>query len=432
MDDPHESFNSAQAFYERGELLRAQQRHGDAAAMFQRALQADANHAPSYAMLALCWLREEGKSVEAIDAARRGVALSPDSAFLQSILALAIASSAKEGQDSVLREAREVASHAVQLDPDSDLAHTVEAQIFLRLRKFADAEQSARRALALDTENGGAAEVLSIALLQQRKDSDNADLVRYQLENRPDDDSSHTSAGWLALRTGRHKEANQHFLEALRLNPMNEGARLGLVESFRARSFVYRSYLCFCHMMNRFSGGTQMGIMLGGFLVYRMLGSWLKTASPFWGRVLVAVWLTLVLWSHLARGFGSFFMLFDGFARNALRPRERGEAIAVGGCTVGALVCLGLALSGSFPYMGYAALALFFSAITSAAAFMNDHYVGKYVYASAAVATGLGALVTVVDILMPVQAISGSDAFTVTVYIGVAITWMRGFRVLYA
>lgn len=432
MDDSQDGFSSAQAFYERGELLRAQQRHGDAATMFQRALQADANHAPSYAMLSLCWLREEGKKAEAVDAARRGVALSPDSAFHHSILALAIASSAKDGQDSVLKEAREVATHAVQLDPDSDLACTVEAQIYLRLRDYAKAEKSARRALALDPENGGAAEVLSIALLQQHKDGDNADLVRYQLENHPDDDSSHTSAGWLALRTGNHKEANKHFLEALRLNPMNEGARLGLVESFRSRSWVYRSYVRFCHAMTRFSGGTQMGIMLGGFLAYRMLGSWLMKVAPFWAAVLTAVWLTLVLWSHLARGFGSFFMLFDSFARNALRPRERGEAVAVGGATMGALICLGLALSGSFPSMGYAAISLFFSAIASAAAFTNDHYVGKYLYGSAAVVAGLGALVTVVDILMASQAVSGSEAFTLTLYTGIAVTWMRGFRVLYA
>lgn len=432
MDTSHDSFNSAEACHQRGELLRVQQRHADAAQMFQRALQADANYAPSYAMLALCWMREDGKAAQAVDAARRGVALEPENAFHRSVLALAIAASAKDGQDAVLQEARVVASHAVQLDPDSDFSHAIEAQIYLRLRKYPEAEASARRALALDMENSGAAEVLSIALLQQHKDEDNAGLVRYQLENRPDDDSSHTSAGWLALRQGRHREANQHFLEALRLNSMNEGARLGLVESFRARSWVYGGYLRFCHAMSRFSEGAQNGIMIGGFIAYRMLKGYLDTVSPFLAGVLVAVWLTFALWSHLARGFGSFFMLFDGFARRALKPVERWEGIAVGGVTLAALCCLASGLALGFKDANYAALALFFSAIVSAAAFTNDHYWGKYVYGTAAGIAALGALLTLVNMLLPTGMPFGSLAFVVTVVLGVAVSWLRPLRVLYA
>ncbi|MFZ4763372.1 MAG: tetratricopeptide repeat protein [Roseimicrobium sp.] len=425
--------NSAEACFQRGELLRAQQRYSDAAELFQRALAADANHAPSYTMLALCWMREEGKRAQAVDAARRGVALEPEDSFHRSVLALAIAATAKDGQDSVLEEARVVASHAVQLNPDSDFSVAVESQLYLRLRKYAAAEASARRALALNVENAWAAEVLSIALLQQHKDEDNASLVSYQLENRPDDDSSHTSAGWLALRKGRHREANKHFLEALRLNPMNEGARLGLVESFRARSWVYGPYVRFCHAMSRFSEGAQTGIMIGGFVAYRVLREYLNTVSPFWASVLVAVWLTLALWSHLARGVGSFFMLFDGFARRALRPVEFWEGVAVGGATLCALLCLGLSVAAALQEARFAALALFFSAIVSAAAFTNDHYWGKYLYAVAAVVAGLGALVTIADAFLPGGVgLAGGAAFLVTILLGVAVSWLRPLRVGYA
>jgi tetratricopeptide (TPR) repeat protein len=423
---------SAQACFERGQLLRSQQRHEDAARMFQQALQADPNHAPSYAMLALCWMREDGKKMQAVEAARRAVALKPEDAFMRGVLALAIANSAKDGQDSVLQQARLAATEAVQLDADSDFAHTVEAQIYLRLRKYPEAEASARRALAIDTENTIATEVLSAALLMQRKDEDNEHLVRYQLENNPEDDSSHTSAGWRALMRGEHREANKHFLEALRLNPMNEGARLGLVESYRARSWVYGGYLRFCHAMNRFSEGTQNAIMIGGFIAYRLLHSALKGISPILASALVAVWLTLAFWSHLARGIGSFFMLFDGFARRALKPVEKWEGIAVGGATLVALLYLLASLMTAEAGLNLVALALFFSAIASAAAFTNDHHVGKYVYGAAAAVAGVGAAVTLISLAVPFPKGVGEISFSAAVFTGFVISWLRPFRVLYA
>lgn len=423
---------SAQACFERGQLLRRQQRHEDAARMFQQALQADPNHAPSYAMLALCWMREDGKKMQAVEAARRAVTLEPEDAFMRGVLALAIANSAKDGQDSVLQQARLAATEAVRLDPDSDFAHTVEAQIYLRLRKYPEAEASARRALAIDTENTTATEVLSAALLLQRKDEDHDHLVRYQLENNPEDDSSHTSAGWRALMKGQHREANKHFLEALRLNPMNEGARLGLVESYRARSWVYGGYLRFSHAMNRFSEGKQNAIMIGGLVAFQLLRRALQGISPFLASALVAVWLTLVFWSHLARGVGSFFMLFDGFARRALKPVEKWEGIAVGGATLTALLYLLGSWATSEAGLSMVALALFFSAIASAAAFTNDHHVGKYVYGVAAGIAGVGAVVTLFSLVLPFPQGVGEMSSTVAVLIGFVISWLRPFRVMYA
>jgi tetratricopeptide (TPR) repeat protein len=421
---------SAQACFERGQLLRRQQRHEDAARMFQQALQADPNHAPSYAMLALCWMREEGKKAQTVEAARRAVALEPENSFMRGVLALAIANSAKDGQDHVLQQARLAATEAVQLDPDDDFVHTVEAQIYLRLRKYPEAEASARRALALDTENTVATEVLSAALLLQHKDADNDHLVRYQLENNPEDDSSHTSAGWRALMQGNHREANKHFLEALRLNAVNEGARLGLVESFRARSWVFGGFVRFSHAMSRFSPRAQQAIFIGGLIAFQTLYRTLAAVSPFLASVVVGVWLTFVMWSHLARGFSSFFMLFDKFARRSLRPREKAEGLVVGGTTLFALLLLllGLVLPGLWQS---ASLALFCSALVSASAFTNEHHLGKYVYAVAAGVAGAGAVLAVLGVITPALTVVGTVALLVTTLLGVAISWLKNFRVLY-
>jgi len=431
MNPDQETIGSADACFQRGLLLRAQQRHVDAASMFKKALEADANHAASYAMLALCWMRDEETAGKAVDAARRGVTLEPEDAFHHSVLAMAISSTAKPGQNGILKEALAAAEKAVELDAYSPVSHSVKASLLLQLGKFAEAEASAREALAIDTESEQATEVLSIALLRQHKDEDNAGLVRYQLETRPDDDSSHTSAGWLALKQGNHKEANRHFSEALRLNPMNDFARMGLVESYRARSIVYSSFVRFATAMDRFSGGRQTAIMIGGFIAYRILGSYLSKVAPFWAFVLIAAWLLLALWSHLARGFGSFFMVLDPSARRALKPKEFWEGVVVGGSTLLAFGCLLLSFKLGRA-AGEGALAVFFSAAVSAAAFTNDHHLGKYIYAGAAVVAGFGAMVVLVAMLSPTRFPFEALFLLITVYTGVAVSWLRPLRVLYA
>ena len=434
MESPDITEQTCDDCYRRGQLLLHRSRFAEAAEWFQRGIGTDPNHAPSYAMLALSWTRDDTHKEQAVDAARRAIALEPEMSFYRSVLAIAMANRAKDGQNSVIRLALVEAQEATRLDPDSDFAHAVEARLQLRLRNYPEAEAAARRALALDTENTSAAEVLSAALLLQKKDEDNASLVNYQLQNNPEDDATHTSAGWLALSKGDHKTANGHFLEALRLNPMNEGARLGLVESYRARSFVYNSFIRFCHMMSRFSDRGQNGIMFGGLIVYNVLRNVLKHVSPFLSSVLVAVWLTLVFWSHLARGFSSFFMVFDRYARRSLKAREMWEGIAVGGVTIAALVFLAMSIAKGSDVHQIAAITLFSSAIVSAAAFTNDHYIGKWVYGVAALIAAGGALFCVTAILIPMRVnvdVFGLALMT-SIVLGVATSWLRALRVGYA
>jgi len=422
---------SAETCFQRGELLRRQSRMAEAAQFYQQALAADPHHVQSLAMLALCWMSDESKKREAVDAAQRAVSLEPEVAFYHGVLALTISHTAKEGFKAPLQQALAEAKEAVRLEPYNDFTHAVEAQIQLRLRKYPEAEAAAKRALQRNTENTAAAEVLSIALLQQRKDEDNADLVRYQLDRNPEDSSSHTSAGWLALRTGDHKQANQHFLEALRLDPMNESARLGLVESYRARSSIYRAFIAFAHMMSQFTEGRQTAIAIGGVVAYNVLRGALSKVSPFLASLLMAVWLTFVLWSHLARGFSSFLMLFDGYARRSLRRREVWEGIAVGGMTALALVLLAL----SFRWVvdgQFAALALLFSAVVCSASFTNEHYIGKHIFDVAAFVATVCAFYFTAAILLHLRLPGDGTALSTAVIFGVAAMWMRGLRIGYS
>lgn len=423
---------SPEAAFARGRLLQSQHRVQDAISCYKQALELDADHVPSYIMLALCWMEDDDTAPKSVDAARRAVALEPENAFARSVYALALNANAKDGQTAAIKEALKQAQEAVGLDPDADFSHAVAARLHLRLRDYPNAEVSARAALALDTENTMAAEALSIALLSQKKDGDNQALIDYQLQRNAEDDSAHTSAGWMAVMQGDHEKANRHFMEALRINPMSENARMGLIESYRARSWFYRSYLRFGHWMNQFTEGRQNLIMIGGFIGYRVLSSYLRTVSPMLASVLIGAWLMLALWSHVARGLSTFFVAMDRFARQALKRREYWEGVMVGGLLFLALAALVLGYAWGVEESGLAALAFVFAAVANAAAFTNDHHIGRHVYAVAAGIAAAGAVyisaAIFLDLALPLAGTLGLAA----ILIGVLVSWLRPFRVLYA
>ncbi|MGV3659604.1 MAG: tetratricopeptide repeat protein [Prosthecobacter sp.] len=428
----HSLHPSPEAAFARGRLLQSQHRLQDAIACYKQALELDAHHTPSFIMLALCWMENDATAPQSVDAARRAVALEPENAFARSVYALALNATAKDGQAGPVKEALKQAEEAVGLDPDSDFSHAVLAQLHLRLRDFPKAEASARAALALDTENTMAAQALSAALLLQKKDADNQDLINYQLQRNAEDDQAHTSAGWMAVMQGDHKKANHHFLEALRLNPMSENARMGLIESYRARSWFYGSYLRFCHWMNQFTEGRQNAIMIGGFIGYKVLSGYLKDVAPFWANLLIAAWLLFALWSHLARGLSTFFVAMDRFARQSLRPREYWEGVIVGGLLFLALGTFMLGYAWDLEHAGIAALACVFAAVTNAAAFTNDHHIGRHLYSLAAAIAGLGAAYVTTAIFLGVGSTLVLPIALVAILTGVVVSWLRPFRVLYA
>lgn len=422
---------NASTHFARGRLLQAQHRFTDAVKCYRQALELDPNHSPSYVMLALCWLNDDSTVANAVDAAQRAVGLEPEDPFAHGVLALTLNAKAKDGQTSAIQDALKHAEAATSIDPDSDFAHAVTARIHLRLRDYPQAEASARKALQLDTENTMAAEVLSAALLMQKKDQDHQSLIDYQLQRDPDDDSAHTSAGWQALMQGDHKRANQHFMEALRLSPMSESARMGLVESFRARSAPYRLMLRFSHFMNQFTQGRQNMIMVGGFLAYHVARTLLQPVSPFLVSIIGGVWLLLVMWSHLARGLSSLFIVMDRFARQALRPREYWEGIVVGGLVLVALAALILGHVFEVNESDQAALIFLAAALANAAGFTNEHHIGRYAYAIAGGIAGFGAVYAAVAVFGNIPLPSAGLFAMTSVIIGVAVSWLKMFRVWY-
>ena len=419
------STDNPEALLRRAHLLMDQGRHADAAEWFQQVLAINPDDAHTLSQLALCWVHDPARRAHAVHAARQAIALAPDISYHHAVLAIKLIEIARPGQDGLVREAGAAATKALELDPESSLAHSIQGLSLLRLHKYQGAEVAARRALALNTADTLAAQVLAMALLNLRKDGDLKSLVDWQLSENPEDAAAHVSAGFQALRLGQHRKACDHFREALRIDPSSNAAREGLIHSFRARSLIYRLYLQFCHFMLRFGRKGSGAVMLTGYVGYRFAYASLKDSHPAIAWSLAGLWLVFALWTFLARGLGSALMLTDRFVRMAIRPKERWEGACVGGMVLLALLCLGFGLGRSDLGLVLAALACFLSAIPVASAFSNEHHIGKWIDLAVAVVGGGAALLFVAVVVLNLPVRAEFLLFQTAAFSGIAISWMR-------
>ncbi len=405
------------------ELLRGLQlkdlgRYADAERAFKEALAQEPNDAFALHQLAACQLHQPQRQRDALATIDRAIAVEPNDAdhhVIRSYI-LSVLDRPKEG--------RTAAQTALGLDPHHAGAFTAEAQAHLQMEQWPRAEQSARQALALDADNSAAANQLAQALRLQNKNAENAAHLAGMLTRDPEDPFTHANAGWAALQRGEHRAAEVHFREALRLDPDFESAREGLFNSFRARSPIYRAYLSYCFFMQRLSAGSRWAVIIGLYV-----GSRVARDIPG-GFILVALYMLFVLWVWVAKPVGNFFLLFDSFARYALRPREKLEAAAVGGALgLGLAVLIG---SLAFGWSGamLPGIGLIAASFPLSMTFTNGSRPGSWLFGSVAALTLLGALLSALAGYLPSIDSAATQIFTVGAIGCLASTWLGNIPAL--
>jgi hypothetical protein len=231
--------------------------------------------------------------------------------------------------------------------------------------------------------------LLAIVLRMQGKKWETEVAVGQLLAEDPEDAWAHANAGWAALARSDHKKAEEHFRESLRLDPGDEHARSGLLESFKARSPLYRAYLKYIFWMARFEKGTRWMIIIGLYLGFRVGRALLEKVHPLLAVIFVIAYLTLVFGGWLASGIGNLLVLADRSARYALERREILEAIFVGGgFFVGFLLVLAGMASGTLP-LALVGGALVVAAIPWSLTFTNDSPAGRRLFGAIGIAVYL-------------------------------------------
>jgi tetratricopeptide (TPR) repeat protein len=333
-----EQFSSYQANLQRGEMLRNQSRHAEAEKYLQQAITEQPSNAEGYYQLAFCYCNWSNHGQKALDTIDRALSLDPNRAEFYSLWAWILGNLGKQ------KDAIQVADHALEINPHSILALNAQTRAYSALHDWKQAEAHARRTLALNSRNELAANLLAQALRQQDRLQESDAVTASLLAQVPDNAMAQCNAGWSALQAGDHRRANQHFLEALRLDPDYDYARRGLLHSFNSKVWIYRIYFQFVAWLGKHRKGMRYFLLAVIYVVYRLVITELRAEfgeqSVYWIFVVVALYFIIF---GFGRSFGNFFLLFDRFARHALNPKEKRLSILV---AIGYGLILGIEIQG--------------------------------------------------------------------------------------
>ena len=341
----------------RGSLLFSQRRYDLAVEELRLALAEDPQNAQAHSFLGIC-LAELGRYDEAQREAGEGIALSPSEPLPHYAMAIVLLS--RRRPEEALRAVEE----AVRIDPEDADHHCLHAQVLFALRRWPDALAAAERGLQCDGEHTGCTNFRAMALIKLGRRSEAGHTLEAALARDPEDALSHANQGWALVEQGDVAKALEHFKEALRLDPEMEYARAGIVEALKARHFIYRWMLRYFLWMNRLSGKAQWGIVIGGYLGYRLLDAVADAnprAAPFIWPILGA-YIAFAVLTWLARPLFDLLLRFNRFGRLALSREQTHAANAVGACFLAGLVSAiaWLALDNSV----FLVMAIFFGLLT--------------------------------------------------------------------
>jgi Flp pilus assembly protein TadD len=407
-------------------LFVKQGRYREAEFYLRQAIQNDPQDPQGFFFLATCLMHDPKDRLEALSMIDQALRLRPNRAFYHAQRAniLVLLGRANEAMSEV--------EQARTLAPDAADSYVAESVVMLVSGKPQEAERAARQALALDAENEAAGDSLADALRMQGKLEESDSQIRGLLARNPENPWTHSSAGMLALQKGDGRAAEGHFLAALRIDPEHSEAREGLLHAFRARSPFYRAYLKYCFTMERLGRARQGLVVIGLLLLMQLANVTLVGRLAPIGFALVAVYCLFVLWVWVARGVGNLFLLFDPFARHALRSGEKREAIVVGG---GVLVGLALFAAGLLLKQ----ICLIFLGLTFVSAvfpmslvFANRSKAGRIVFGLVGAFVYLGGLISFLLLFLSVRSAGdiATNLFGCTMILALIVTWIGNIPAL--
>lgn len=314
---------TAAIILERADLLLDQHRYKDAEHQIREALRLDPQNAEAYAMLARCYINN-GQPREGIAAINEAIALDPLESFHFYLLAYA-----HHGLDEN-EAAIPNLEKAISLNPYAAEYHGFFAFLLLEQREYEKALEKANEGLALDPENLTCLNARSRALNRLRRVEAAIETMSEALAQHPDDDYTHTTVGWNYLERGVHQKARHHFVEALRINPNNEGARVGMKEALKSKIALYRWLLQYSFWMQNKGRRFQAIFPIALYVVFRILVAAFSSAtSGSFTTPLIAIYFSLVALTWTIGSIANFVLLFDPMGKYALDLTERWTAITV-------------------------------------------------------------------------------------------------------
>jgi tetratricopeptide (TPR) repeat protein len=377
------------AFLDRAFLLYQQGRMELAERELRQALAENPQEPWAHALLALCLLRRDQKAA-ATQSAEQAVGLAPDVSFVHYVLATVL------HDRNRLEEAERAALEAVRLDPDSADCYAALASVRLDRRQWAEGLDAAELGVRADAEHVGCTNLRAIALRKLGRRDQAAAAIGSALARDPDSAVSHANQGWALLESGDATRALEHFREALRIDPQLEWAQQGIIEALKARHWIYAVFLRYVLWMSRLTRRGQWGVMLAGYLGFRMLRG-VAAASPAlapWILPVLVLYVLAVFFTWIADPLFNLLLRMDRFGRLALSREQVVSSNWVGACLLAAMLAAGAWLALGAPAALAAALVFGFLVLPLSGTFQCQpgwprRAMAGYTAALAAVGVGL-------------------------------------------
>jgi tetratricopeptide (TPR) repeat protein len=284
--------------FQRSQLLINQGRYDLAEKELRQVLSVEPDYASAHGLLAVC-LSEKKQYADALKEISEAIALSPSHSGFHYI------HSGILRDQNALDAAKKAILEALRLDPEDADCHARLASIQYDQRKYTEALKSAEQGLSVDAEHVWSMNLRLLAFIELGRIAEAEAEVNGTLAVAPDHPFPHTVKGWVLLHQNRNAEAMESFKEALRLKPDQEWARLGLLETLKARNGLYRFILRLDLWRSRLSKGQRFALLALVILPQ-----------------IRALFLLLVILIGLTRFFFTFLLWFDPYGRLALSPKE--------------------------------------------------------------------------------------------------------------
>jgi len=306
------------AHLQRAELLLDQSRPAEAEREVSLALAREPENAHAHALLARSRLAQD-RARDAVESARKAIGFAPDVAYYHMVHGYALLHSDRE------KEALTSANTALGLDPEDAGIFVLRSSVHLARRDWTAALADAEAALGLEAENVQALNLRSIALTQLGRQDEAHQSGNFALHRAPENGMAHATKGWACLHQGDPAGAQDHFREALRLQPDLEYARQGMLEALKARNPVYRGMLAYFLWMGRQSSKIQWAFVIFTLFGLRFIRG-AAEGNPGLGVVLWPVVFLCYGFIYLSWTAGPMFNLllrFNRFGRLVLSRDER-------------------------------------------------------------------------------------------------------------
>jgi tetratricopeptide (TPR) repeat protein len=308
----------------RAHVLLEQHRYDLAEKELRQAIARDPGDAVAHALLGVALSHQEDAQ-QAIECCRQAIGLAPDSAYCHYALAAVLHDHKR------YEESRQAVDQAIELDPYSASAHALKAQLLLHARQWPGALAAAEEALAIDPEHTDATNLRAVALTKLGRRDEAGTTIEAALTRDPEDATTHANMGWTLLHGGQAHRAAEHFREALRLEPDNEWARMGIVEALKARNFVYRWFLRYVLWISSLKPMFQVALLIGAIVLIQLLVRLPEGGPVFWAGVVLAIaYMLFAMTVWTAYPLFNLLLRFDRFGRLTLSDHQRWDSTWMG------------------------------------------------------------------------------------------------------